>query len=131
MAGLKALSEINRLQIMRVLLKDRPLGRAPTGSQRFPLSKQMNLHSITHAGGLLLGIAAGQAATDTHAQPGCRFTFFRGDGDRLHLPWSEDARHWTDLGDVVLKPTAGDKLMRDPQILRRSVGLFHMVWTRG
>jgi alpha-L-arabinofuranosidase/beta-xylosidase len=59
------------------------------------------------------------------------FTSFRGHGDGLHLAWSEDARRWTDLGHVFLKPEVGAKLMRDPHILRGPDGLFHMVWTSG
>jgi hypothetical protein len=91
----------------------------------------MNLLSITLAGGLLLGSAASQAATDTNAQTVYLFTSFRGDGDGLHLAWSEDARHWTDLGDVFRTPIVGSKLLRDPHILRGPDGWFHMVWTSG
>lgn len=59
------------------------------------------------------------------------FTSFRGDGDGLHMAWSLDARNWTDLGKVFLKPEVGSKLLRDPQILRGPDGKFHMVWTSG
>jgi hypothetical protein len=60
------------------------------------------------------------------------FSSFRGNGeDGLHLAYSHDGRAWTALkGDkTFLKPTVGDKLMRDPCITQGSDGLFHMVWT--
>src|SRR5215210_4656848 len=59
------------------------------------------------------------------------FTSFRGDGDGLHLAYSEDGRDWTDLNRVFLKPTVGSKLLRDPHILHGPDGLYHMVWTSG
>lgn len=59
------------------------------------------------------------------------FTSFRGDGDGLHLAWSEDARNWTEVGRVFLKPEVGSRLLRDPHILRGPDGRFHMVWTTG
>ena len=91
----------------------------------------MSLKSIFLSGILLLGIAISNAAPDKKAQTAYLFTSFRGSGDGLHLAWSEDALHWTDLGDVFVKPTVGGKLMRDPHILRGPDGLFHMVWTSG
>jgi alpha-L-arabinofuranosidase len=59
------------------------------------------------------------------------FTSFRGNGDGLHLAYSTDARNWTDLARLFLKPEVGSRLMRDPHILRGRDGLFHMVWTSG
>ena len=59
------------------------------------------------------------------------FTSFRGNGDGLHLAYSLEGREWTDLQRVFLKPTVGSKLLRDPNILQDSDGLFHMVWTSG
>lgn len=59
------------------------------------------------------------------------FTSFRGNGDGLHLAYSEDAREWTDLHRVFLVPVVGSKLLRDPDILRGPDGLWHMVWTSG
>ena len=58
-------------------------------------------------------------------------TSFRGDGDGLHLAYSDNARHWRSLGGVFLEPTVGGKLMRDPHILRGPDGAFHLVWTSG
>jgi beta-xylosidase len=80
---------------------------------------------------LLNAAAIGRAAPETNSSSAYLFTSFRGNGDGLHLAWSEDARHWTELGDVFLKPTVGSKLMRDPHILRGPDGLFHLVWTSG
>ena len=59
------------------------------------------------------------------------FTSFRGNGDGLHLAYSQDGREWADLNRVFLKPTVGSKLMRDPHILCGPDGLYHMVWTSG
>ena len=61
------------------------------------------------------------------------FCYFKNNGqDGLHLASSRDGYNWTALhGDSsLLKPTAGgDKLMRDPCIIRGADGRFHMVWT--
>lgn len=59
------------------------------------------------------------------------FTSFRENGDGLHLAWSEDARDWTDLGKIFVKPEVGGRLMRDPHILRGPDQRFHLVWTSG
>jgi len=65
------------------------------------------------------------------ADGGYLFTSFRGSGDGLHLAYSHDARDWTELGRVFLKPEVGSKLMRDPHILHGPDGRYHMVWTSG
>jgi hypothetical protein len=61
------------------------------------------------------------------------FSYFTGNGESgLHLAYSEDGYHFYPLnnGQSLLTPTAGgDKLMRDPCIIRGGDGLFHMVWT--
>lgn len=60
------------------------------------------------------------------------FSYFKGNGDGLHLAYSHDGYNWTALkqDSIFLKPTAGnDKLMRDPNIIRGGDGKFHMVWT--
>ncbi|MDN3668499.1 glycoside hydrolase family 43 protein [Echinicola jeungdonensis] len=61
------------------------------------------------------------------------FSYFMGNGeDGLHLAYSEDGLKWKALIDnkSVLAPTAGgDKLMRDPCIIKGGDGKFHMVWT--
>lgn len=69
------------------------------------------------------------AASPLHAA--YLFTSFRGSGDGLHLAYSDDARDWTELKRIFLKPAVGSKLMRDPHILRGPDGLYHMVWTSG
>ena len=60
------------------------------------------------------------------------FSYFKGNGDGLHLAYSTDGYNWQALRNdsIFLKPAAGnDKLMRDPCIIRGADGRFHMVWT--
>ncbi|MEI6949324.1 glycoside hydrolase family 43 protein [Paraflavisolibacter sp. H34] len=60
------------------------------------------------------------------------FCYFKGNGDGLHLAYSQDGYQWEPLKNdsVYVRPTAGrDKLMRDPCIIRGGDGQFHMVWT--
>lgn len=60
------------------------------------------------------------------------FSFFKGNGDGLHLAYSQDGYRWEALRNdsIFLRPNAGkDKLMRDPCIIRGGDGRFHMVWT--
>lgn len=62
------------------------------------------------------------------------FSYFNGNGDGLHLAYSEDGKEWRALGNdsIYLKPEIGkDKLMRDPSIVQDEEGVFHMVWTTG
>jgi hypothetical protein len=81
---------------------------------------------------LLLGLSPASRTTSAEqAQGAWLFTSFRGNGDGLHLAWSKDGYHWTDLGRTFLKPEVGGKLMRDPHIVRGPDGAFHMVWTTG
>nr|WP_299388577.1 glycoside hydrolase family 43 protein [Allomuricauda sp.] len=61
------------------------------------------------------------------------FSYFKGNGeDGLHLASSIDGYHWEALnnGKSFLKPkVGGDKLMRDPCIIKGGDAKFHMVWT--
>ncbi|MDO9551771.1 glycoside hydrolase family 43 protein [Rhodonellum sp.] len=61
------------------------------------------------------------------------FSYFTGNGeDGLHYAYSLDGYQWEVLGGggSYLIPTAGgDKLMRDPCIIKGGDGLYHMVWT--
>ena len=62
------------------------------------------------------------------------FSYFKNNGkDGLHLAYSlDDGYTWEALHNdsSFLVPTAGgDKLMRDPCIIRGADSLFHMVWT--
>lgn len=62
------------------------------------------------------------------------FSYFKGNGDGLHLAYSEDGLTWEALfnDSVLLHPEIGkDKLMRDPSIVQDNEGVFHMVWTTG
>ena len=76
-------------------------------------------------------VAALVVSSALMAQEAWLFTSFRGNGDGLHLAYSKDAKHWTDIDKVFLKPEVGSKLMRDPHILKGPDGNFHMVWTTG
>jgi len=50
--------------------------------------------------------------------------------DGLRLLYSYDAKTWTDLGAVLLKPLVGNqKVLRDPSIVQGPDGTFHLVWT--
>lgn len=61
------------------------------------------------------------------------FSYFTGNGeDGLHYAYSMDGFSWEALGNGAsyLVPTAGgDKLMRDPCIIKGGDGFYHMVWT--
>jgi len=60
------------------------------------------------------------------------FSYFKGNGeDGLHMAYSEDGYHWTNLSEEsFLTPVlSNDKLMRDPCIITGGDGRFHMVWT--
>lgn len=62
------------------------------------------------------------------------FAYFKGRGDGLHLAHSVDGLAWNPLrGDsVTFRPTiGGEKLFRDPSIVRGTDGTYHMVWTTG
>lgn len=61
-------------------------------------------------------------------------SYFKGNGDGLHLAYSHDGLQWEALFEdaVILKPQIGkDKLMRDPSIVQDDDGTFHLVWTTG
>lgn len=61
------------------------------------------------------------------------FSYFENNGrDGLHLAYSRNGYNWIALNNdsAVLQPeVAGDKLMRDPCIIRGADHKFHMVWT--
>jgi len=61
------------------------------------------------------------------------FSYFKGNGeDGLHLAYSFDGYTWKALNNdkAVLEPkVGGDKLMRDPNIIKGPDGKYHMVWT--
>jgi beta-xylosidase len=88
----------------------------------------------TKAGWILLAcvfnpvslIYGGEASTQVYL-----FSSFRGNGDGLHLAWSEDGYQWTDIEGVLLEPKVGSYLFRDPHIMQGPDGTFHLVWTTG
>ena len=61
------------------------------------------------------------------------FSYFMGNGeDGLHLAYSHDGLVWNALNEnksFLTPAVGGDKLMRDPCIIRGPKGKFHMVWT--
>ena len=61
------------------------------------------------------------------------YSFFQGNGDGLHLAYSDDGMTFTALNgnNVYITPTIGGGLMRDPSICQGPDGMFHMVWTTG
>ena len=61
------------------------------------------------------------------------YSYFQGNGDGLHLAYSEDGMTFTSLNDnaTFITPSVGGNLMRDPSICQGSDGMFHMVWTTG
>ena len=62
------------------------------------------------------------------------FPYFKGNGeDGLHLALSLDGYTWTELNDgtSVMAPAVGNKLLRDPSIVKGKDGRYHMVYTCG
>lgn len=59
------------------------------------------------------------------------FSSFEGERNGLLLAWSEDLYKWAEIPGPHLKPTVGDKIMRDPFIMTGPDGTIHMVWTTG
>ena len=82
---------------------------------------------------VLLFVAGSLSAQEEHSGKVYLYSYFTGNGeDGLHLAYSHDGYTWEALngGKSLLRPKAGgDKLMRDPCIIRGGDGLFHMVWT--
>jgi hypothetical protein len=80
-----------------------------------------------------LSVGAAPAGEPNDAQPVYLFSYFKGNGDGLHLAWSRDGFQWQPLNSdrLFLRPEVGSKLMRDPCICRGPDGTFHMVWTTG
>ncbi|MCC9137144.1 glycoside hydrolase family 43 protein [Pontibacter silvestris] len=83
---------------------------------------------------LLLALCCSCATTKNNAtdEEVYLFSYFKGNGDGLHLAYSMDGYNWMALKNdsIFLRPTAGnDKLMRDPCIICGGDGKFHMVWT--
>lgn len=87
--------------------------------------------------GCLLSACVGKKMSNTTLQQEVEaymFSYFKGNGDGLHLAYSNDGLNWKALNNdsIYLKPMIGkDKLMRDPSIVQDEKGTFHMVWTSG
>lgn len=95
------------------------------------MKKVFRLWVLPLATGLfcLLAFAEEKAGPDTVYL----FSYFKGNGDGLHLAWSADGFTWKNVDDdqIFLKPAIDSKLMRDPCICKGPDGMFHMVWTTG
>lgn len=62
------------------------------------------------------------------------FSYFKGQGDGLHIAYSFDGYEWNALPDdpVLLHPKAGKEcIMRDPCLVFGDDERFHLVWTTG
>ena len=62
------------------------------------------------------------------------FAYFGHEKGGLHLAWSTDGLKWNAIMEggkekIFLKPTVGDKLMRDPCLLLGPDNVFRIVWT--
>ena len=82
-------------------------------------------------GGIFSALGAADAPGPAKSEP-LLFSYFKGNGDGLHLAYSDDGLRWTALkGDQpFLLPQVGkEKLMRDPSIQPGPDGIFHAVWT--
>lgn len=80
----------------------------------------------------LAGILCSKAFAQTFSDSVYLFSYFKGNGDGLHLAYSNDGYTWQPLynDSAILKPVLSkDKLMRDPCIIRGGDGRFHLVWT--
>lgn len=89
---------------------------------------------------VIVGICWSSCSTKQHtthkktSQEVYLMSYFKGNGDGLHLAYSYDGLKWAAVrnDEILLKPEIGkDKLMRDPSIVQDENGTFHMVWTSG
>ena len=84
---------------------------------------------------IMPGYSAGVVTVTTTQPHNTEYLYssFQGNGDGLHLAYSEDGLTFTPLNndDTFLTPTIGSNLMRDPSICQGPDGMFHMVWTTG
>ena len=81
------------------------------------------------AAALLLCGCGSTAIQETAEKDMYLFSYFNGNGDGLHLAYSNDGMTWEALRNdtVWLLPEIGkDKLMRDPSIVQDEEGTFHM-----
>lgn len=92
------------------------------------VNPSLHLKVVLLLGSFLLLLSCSQKEEEVYL-----FSYFMGNGeDGLHLASSKDGIKWDALNQnqSFLRPTVGgDKLMRDPCIIKGGDGLFHMVWT--
>ena len=89
------------------------------------------LHTLMAAMAIALLAACGPKAAQQ--QPECElyvFTSFHEPADEgLRFLYSADGIHWDSIAGTWLAPELGQKVMRDPSIVRGPDGTFHLVWT--
>jgi hypothetical protein len=61
------------------------------------------------------------------------FGYFLGNGDGLHLAYSNDGLKFTPLndGNVYLRSDVGNQIMRDPCLRQGPDGIYRLTWTTG
>lgn len=96
----------------------------------------VTLTGLTSSSGKAKTLIAGNSVSSisVSAKTVYLFSYFKGNGDGLHLAYSKDGLKWEALKNdaIFLRPEIGkDKLMRDPSIVQDDNGVFHMVWTTG
>lgn len=100
------------------------------------LSLAVGLAAAPAGGGNAMSAAPGDPPIPPPAETGKGpfvFTYFNGNGDGLHLAWSDDGYKFTPLNNdkPVIVGQVGGKLMRDPCARQAPDGVWHMVWTSG
>jgi len=81
---------------------------------------------------LATGVGSHRILSASDSSDAFVFSYFKGNGDGLHLAYSFDGLEWEPLNNdrVLRAPAVGrDKLMRDPQITLGPDATYHMVWT--
>ncbi|WP_141503110.1 immunoglobulin-like domain-containing protein [Paenibacillus luteus] len=65
------------------------------------------------------------------AYAGYLLSYFKTADESLYHAYSRDGLHWTTLnkGERILKPTIGNKSIRDPFIIRKQDGKYHLLST--
>jgi beta-galactosidase len=98
------------------------------------MMKKTILLALTGISLIMAGCKQTATTDETNNKDVYLFSYFNGNGDGLHLAYSEDGQTWNALRNdtIWLRPEIGkDKLMRDPSIVQDEEGTFHMVWTSG
>lgn len=96
------------------------------------MRQKVNFIACTFAFALLGGCCSTKSHCSDKTNSAYIFSTFKETAqDGLRFAYSFDGWHWTNVPGLFLKPEVGDKIMRDPSILRGPDGTFHLVWTAG